>query len=405
MERGGAPYLTVDPNTGAPVAMYPDGSVVPVQSSPAPAMTQGGTNAIPSVSGSASPQQPVGGNPLWFAAEAATPAPTGTAGNGAARGYASGGGTQNSTGGAREYGGGWDAPTGLPQYADGRAYPAYGSPIPEPGDDRQTTYLETPHQPPPQRAYGGSAIQGESGGGGGGGSPLYYQLKAKGDAMAAKVQGFGGGTSSSGGSAGFGGTPSENMSGKYAKGLDAGQAAGLSLRPTAMLPRVFGGGFSPADPLYSTLAGLPAAQIAMLAGGYSGSPEDLANNLGQVYRGAARGDLPSTGKMIGQLAHSKGINQMFGGVKAGPGDYPSTLAPGYVYGQEPLPMGEAAATVGGLLDAALINEPIRTQMKYSGTAPGAWGSFLIDKGSSKALKKPAGKGTPLNKFVARRIFR
>lgn len=216
-----------------------------------------------------------------------------------------------------------------------------------------------------------------------------------------------GGGSSSGDSSSYGGGGGggeERMRGPYAKGLDPGQAAGLSLRPTAMLPRVFGGGFSPAEPLYARLAALPAAQLAMLSGGYGGKASDLANNLGDIYHDAARGKLPSTSRMIGQLGKSKGINQMFSGVKAGPDDYPSSIAPGYAYGQEPLAMGEAASTVGSLLDAALINEPAMTQLKY-GSTPGAWGSFLIDKGSSKALKKPAGKGTALNKYVARRIFR
>jgi hypothetical protein len=105
------------------------------------------------------------------------------------------------------------------------------------------------------------------------------------------------------------------------------------------------------------------------------------------------------------LVHSKGINAMFSGQKAGKGDYESTLAPGYAYGQEPLPMGEAAGTMAGLLDAMLINESLPVQAKYSGSMPGSWGSYLIDKGSSKALGKKAGRGVPLNKFVGRRIFR
>lgn len=194
------------------------------------------------------------------------------------------------------------------------------------------------------------------------------------------------------------------MRGEYARGLDATQAAGLSLRPTALLPRVFKG-LSPADPLYNRLAAMPAAQMAMLSGGYSGSPEDLANNLGKLYEGAARGNLPSTQKMIGQLGKSKGINDLFGGVKARGGAMESYTAPGYAYGQEPLAMGEAAYTLSGLLDAALYNEPLNVQAKYGGSAPGSWGGYLIDKGSSKALKKKAGKGTSLNRYVSRRIFR
>lgn len=197
----------------------------------------------------------------------------------------------------------------------------------------------------------------------------------------------------------------ERMHGRYARGLDPSQAVGLGYRPTAMLPRVFGKGFTPANPVYARLASMPAAQMAMLAGGYGGSPEDLANNLGRLYKGAAAGKLPSTQKMLGQLAHGTGINAMFAGEKAGPGDYESYTNPGYVYGQEPLAMGEAAETMTGLLGAALYGEPATVQMKYGASLPGSWGSFLLDKGSSKALKRPAGKGTTLNKYVTRRLFR
>ncbi len=193
------------------------------------------------------------------------------------------------------------------------------------------------------------------------------------------------------------------MRGRWAKGLDPSQAAGLSLRPTAMLPRVWGG-LSGADPAYQRLANLPAAQLAMLSNGYTGTSQSLANTVGRVYNQAGKGTLPSTGKLVGNLTSSKGINEMFGGVKAGKGDQESYTNPGYVYGQEPLMLGEAATTLGGLLDASLINEPLTTQAKY-GSAPGAWGSYLIDKGSSKALKKPAGKGKPLNTYVGKRLFR
>jgi hypothetical protein len=170
-----------------------------------------------------------------------------------------------------------------------------------------------------------------------------------------------------------------------------------------MLPRVFDG-FSPADPTYARLAELPAAQLAMLSRGYGGDVEDLANNIGKVYEGAAAGKLPSTSTMMRNLTTGKGITGMFEGETAGPGDQESYTTPGYVYGQEPLPMGEAASTLGGLLDAALYSEPLATRQKY-GSQPGGWGSYLIDKGSSKALKRPVGKGKPLNSFVGRRIFR
>lgn len=212
-----------------------------------------------------------------------------------------------------------------------------------------------------------------------------------------------GGASSSGYSTGTSTRqPTEKMRGKYAKGLDPSQAMGLTLRPTAMLPRVYPG-LSAADPAYQRLSELPAAQLAMLTG-YKGTPRSLANSVGRIYQRAGAGDLPSTRKLMKGLTGGKGIDQMFSGVKAGRGDMASYTSPGYVYGQEPMPMGEAAGTLASLLDAALINEPLRTQQKY-GSAPGSWGQFLIDKGSMKSMKKPAGKGVPLNKFVGRRLFR
>ena len=184
--------------------------------------------------------------------------------------------------------------------------------------------------------------------------------------------------------------------------MDASQAAGLTLRPTAMLPRVWGG-LNPSDPTYTNLAGIPAGQMALLIG--KGTPQSIANKVGKIYHGAgATGALPSTDKLLKGFTSGKGIEDMFQGVKAHGNDYESFYAPGYVSGQEPMGMGEAATTAGGLLDAALYGEPLTVQAKY-GSQPGGWGGFMIDKWAAKAAKKPAGKGAPVYKSVGRKLFR
>jgi hypothetical protein len=183
--------------------------------------------------------------------------------------------------------------------------------------------------------------------------------------------------------------------------MDPSQAAGLTLRPTAMLPRVFPG-LNPSDPLYNTLSALPVGQWAMLGG--KGTVQSTANRIGKFYNKAGmQQSIPSTDKLLGNFAKGKGIEDMFQGVKAGRGDQESYMSPGYVYGQEPMPLGEATQAAGSLLDAALYAEPLGVRMKY-GSAPGGWGSFQLDKWASKAVKKPAGKGKPVYKAVGRRLF-
>jgi hypothetical protein len=185
--------------------------------------------------------------------------------------------------------------------------------------------------------------------------------------------------------------------------MDEAQAMGLSLRPTALLPSVFKG-LSPAEPLYTNLANMPAGAMARLMGG-NGNTSRYVNNLGKLYERAGEENwLPSTGRMLGNLQRGKGgIQDMFQGVKAKKGAYESTIAPGYEYGKEPLPLGEASSQYGSLLDAALYGEPLTVRSKY-GSQTGGWGGYLIDKWGSKALKKPAGKGRPIYKSVGRRLF-
>lgn len=169
-----------------------------------------------------------------------------------------------------------------------------------------------------------------------------------------------------------------------------------------MLPRVFKG-LTPASPLYTNLSKIPAGEMALIMS--KGTPQAIANKLGKTYKSAGTtGDLPTTQDLLKNLQRGKGVQDMFQGVKAKKGDYPSSIAPGYAYGQEPMSMAESASRYGSLLDAALYEEPLATRQKYS-SEPGGWGSYLIDKWSSKAMKKPAGKGAPIYKYVGRRLFR
>lgn len=185
--------------------------------------------------------------------------------------------------------------------------------------------------------------------------------------------------------------------------MDESQAAGLTLRPTALLPRVWGG-LNPSNPSYARLAAIPAGEMALLLG--RGTPKSTVNQVGRIYQGAgATGALPSTGKLLKGFTKGKGTADMIMGVKAGKGDTPSYSAPGYAYGQEPMPMGTAATTTGNLLDAALYGEPLNVAAKYGASVPGSWGSYLIDKWASRALKRPAGKGPAPTRYVGRRLTR
>ena len=169
-----------------------------------------------------------------------------------------------------------------------------------------------------------------------------------------------------------------------------------------MLPRVFKG-LTPASPLYTSLSQIPAGEMALIMS--KGTPQAIANKLGKTYKAAGTtGELPTTGQLLKNLSKGKGVEDMFQGVKAKKGDYESTLAPGYAYGQEPMSMADATSRYGSLLDAALYEEPLATRQKYS-SEPGGWGSYLIDKWASKAMKKPAGSGKPIYKYVGRRLFR
>lgn len=350
MDPRGVPYLTLDPTTGEMIARFDDGSVVPITGGLGDASTGIPGSARPGQQSPPSPIQPVGTPRLSGSAP-----PTGR-GDGASRG-----------------------PYSTSPRLNG--IPFSEEPIPAP---RTGGYTDT------------------SGGGYGGSIDVRARLAS----ARARIQGaLGGGGGYGGGGYDDGGIPRpdrpDRLHGRYARGLDPTQAAGLAQQPTAMLPRVFPH-LTPADPLYGNLAELPVGQWATILG--NGSPQSLANKTGRIYQRAAGGALPSTDKLLRNLQHGGGIADMFQGVKAGPRDSESFAQPGYVYGQEPMPMGEAAYTYGGLLDAALSQEPMLTASKY-GVASGGWGSYLVDKWASKAMKKAPGRGQPIFRSVGRRLFR
>jgi hypothetical protein len=352
VDSRGIPFFTLDPATGEMVAMYEDGTVTPLPSSGGVGHAAAGA---PGAGGTAAAQE----NPVRPV----------SGGQGLSRADAPAGG------GAATYG------PGL------RTLPP---PLPD-------SYIPSPDYPD----YGGA-----SGGGGaaGGGIDVRSRLAS----ARARIQGaLGGGDSgySGGGDAGGSGIPTpprpDRLRGRYAKGLDPTQAAGLTLQPTAMLPRVFPN-LTPADPLYGRLASLPVGQWASILG--RGTPQSIANQTGRIYERAAGGALPSTNRLLKNLRQGGGIEDSFQGVKAGPNDYESFAQPGYQYGAEPMPMGEAAYTYGGLLDSALAQEPLLTAQKY-GVESGGWGSYLVDKWASKAMKKPPGRGKPIYKSVGSKLFR
>lgn len=420
MERGLPVSITIDPATGQEIATYADGTtlVVDPDETPTPSIVAEGTpNAIPGAAGTSGPVS----EPLYFVDP--SEGDTGLSGGNGSGGYQKRG---YSRGSYADYGSsGYDDDfVPHPTYANGALHPAWGGEPLVPGgqfaalddgyDNRQQVRVpggatagpfEVSAAPSgfsaggaPSGSYGGSAT------GGGGGGDVRGLIGAWRDKL---IGGMYPGSSSSSydsSSYGSGGTHEERMRGPYARGMDPTQAAGLTMRPTAMLPEVFPH-LGPETPAYQRLAALPAAQIAMLRNGYKDTTSSLVNQLGKTYQQAGAGNLPSTKTMIGNLSSGKGINDLFAGEKAGKGDYPSSTVPGYAYGQEPLLLGEASSTVGGLLDAALINEPALTQAKYSGTMPGSWGSYLIDKWGSKALQHKPGKGPQANQYVGRRIFR
>ncbi len=187
-----------------------------------------------------------------------------------------------------------------------------------------------------------------------------------------------------------------------------------------MIPRV-DKGLTPANPEYGRLQELPAAEMAMLMGGKVADAKGFTKNLGNLYQGAIENnDIPTIDEMLHGLLSGGpkrgGLAEMFGGIKvkdASRSDiremFPttpkkdidfkglrktgtgieSTLAPGYLYGHEPMAMGTASQTLDDLVNAIYSGDPILAQ-KYG--ADSGWGDYLIDQWGARASKKPAGKG-------------
>jgi hypothetical protein len=442
------PVYSVDPTTGEEIITYPDGTVepvtgnfesAPVASRPAgteqtdanPAVTTGGF--VPVTDTSTPVTAPVS-DTSDAPASGSTYSPRG--GYSGRRSYDSGGGYDGSPDGY------------LPQYANGGLHPSRtgGTDLAGLGDRIRaangqppgSSYREQIYSPSGASAgpFGTSApSEGAAGadwaftpsghptsGGGGGTHPLYDRLRAKGQAMESRVRGMasgfgsgGGGGYSSGGysSGGYSAAaPPETpkpprMHGEWAKGLDPTQAMELAYRPTFLLPTVFPK-MSGASPAYQLLSDMPAYQLGILSKrGFDGGPSDVANAVGNFYEGAGgpKNDLPEFDKVFRNLSDPKsggGIDQMFSGVEAGRGDQESYTSPGYVYGGEPPAAGIAAQSYTSMVDAALSLLPAPTAMKYGSEG---YGGYLMDKWGSRALKRPAGKGQPINTWVGKRLMR
>jgi hypothetical protein len=208
--------------------------------------------------------------------------------------------------------------------------------------------------------------------------------------------------------------------------FDEDQAEGFRLRPTAMIPRV-SKGLTPASPQYGQLQDLPAAEMAMLMGGKVAGAKGFTRNLGNLYEGVLQNDdIPSIDEMLAALQGGGpkrgGLGEIFGGIKLKDAHYrdvadvmgvkrkdfskklipESTLAPGYVYGKEPLQMGEAAGQLDNLVNAVYYANPDLGE-KYG--ADSGWGDYLIDRWGARASRKPAGKGKLASKKVGKGLSR
>ena len=389
------PFYSTDPISGLTIVTYPDGTAqytdpepLQQQISPSPQPIQEVTHA-PDTSGSYAPRS--------YAPRHSYPSPGGYAGGPSYQPppvhFADGSAPGQPRGAAPERGGDFRQQVSVPGGAAAGPF------------ETRSAY------PPSNRAYGGTAA---SGGGGGGGhtSPLYDKVRAKGMAMASKVRGMASGVGGGGGYSASGPSYSsssykpyepeeEKMHGRYAKGLDPDQAAGLAYRPTMMIPRVFGGNLDIGDPVYSQLSELPAYAMALLGKrNLKGGLSPVTNQLGKVYqRAGTSGDVPSIEEMVRNLAHAKkgsAVGELFGGIKAGKGSpYP------YEYGHEPLSAASSASQMESLLLGAFKwgqapQLATRSSLELEG---------LLDRWGSKAMKHKPGHGKPIYRYVGKRLMR
>jgi hypothetical protein len=397
----GIPTLTLSPE-GMPVAIYGDGDVIPLQQTPL-----GGFNASDTTQGrygaGVGPDQ--GGAILPGGASL-------QGGSGAALGDGS---PLLTSGGLNRPG---DRPAGPPS----PGYGDYAAPVPPPSD-----FVDIPG------TGGGPGLFGLGSPGPGDGSGR--SLTAMGNSLPSHDGGSGAGPSQpSGGGrlpnaadrinaargrfrAAFGSDHYHDYSSaKYDYGsssaadvekpkpipthygkMDEAQAAGLTSRPSALIPLVFKG-LTPDNPVYGRLKEIPAGEMGLIMG--RGTPRSLVNKTGDIYHDVGMfGDIPTTDKLLSRLTRGRGVKDMFQGVKTRQGDTESYSAPGYVYGQEPMGMGTATQRFASLLDAALYGSPVAEKYGSEG-----WGGYLMDKWAARALKRPAGKGKPIYRYVGRHLF-
>lgn len=344
-------------------------------------------------------------------------------GSGGARGGYTGGGGYNPYTSSSSQTGGFG-----PRYADGSQHPLQGGAPRVPGGTyrgpdggvgggtgQQQVFVPGGAAAGPYNTSAASnwpsQVQRMSPGGGGGGgrSSLYSALRAKGDAMAAKVRGMGSGgaaTQSSGPSTQQQYAKQQHQYNKearqqqrayddgsylydsykmrgFSKKMDPQQAEGLMFRPSMLLPKV-AKGVSLSSPRYEDLANLPAAQLSMLRYGSGGKaregPSQFTNNLAKFYRNASQGDLPSYDQLTSNLATARNksaLGQMFAKQPLGYGadNYESMVTS--IFGSTGLDPQEAAA---------------RTEYTQG----------LMDQYGSRMLTKKTKKAQPINRWVAER---
>src|SRR5262245_39361129 len=278
----GIPYLTLDPATGRSVALMPDGSVVPLAMRPGVLPVGGFADA-----GRGTPGSGGAGVPLDLTAAPFGGGVTGLSGGyrptGSRGGFSDPTASFGSNGIDRASGGLGTAGSLGAAGADGGIPRPDGLYGPQTGGGGGLRPPESGAGGADFGSYGGPDYgQHRGADGGAAGSAADRLAAARGRLQGARYElrdrlasaGLGGG---GGGSSGYGGqtgyesgygdqekrVKEERMRGRYAHGLDPSQALGLTLRPTAMLPRVWPG-LTPAAPLYTTLAEMPAGAWAQI---------------------------------------------------------------------------------------------------------------------------------------------
>jgi hypothetical protein len=331
-----------------------------------------------------------------------------------------------------------------PAYQTGIRHPFFGGDQPTPGGTFNTG--ESSPRTGELRAQPGSPFSGQDFAFTPGGHkkselgsrthPLYDSMRAKGDAMAAKVRGkasaiqgklggMGGGTPAA--------APSRGMSGGFssggssfsepkviepkmkglAKGMDPQQAEALYTRPSMLLPKI-AKGVDPASPLYDVVSNLPASQLALLGTSNKKSTErnsisQMVNATGKVYERALNGNLPDFDSMVKDLIKAKPKSAL-GQAMVPPRPEPTLT--GYSKTGKPQmrreepdyftpPLSTASDTMSSLIRA--IGQTAGLDERVI-NAYGEMGDYMIDKFGGSQLKKAPSKMKPMNRKVGRKLF-